>query len=89
MRALPMKPYGETWNIDDVVGCLIDLDEQVISYTQNGKDLGVAFSNFREKDETSGKFLSYCPAITTDKHVPILLNLGLDKIEYVQYVTSY
>jgi hypothetical protein len=33
-------------NIGDVVGCYLDLDNQTISYTLNGKDLGIAFSDF-------------------------------------------
>ncbi|KAJ3123503.1 hypothetical protein HK100_011586, partial [Physocladia obscura] len=37
--------YGEEWVEGDVIGALIDLDNQTISFFRNGTDLGVAFSN--------------------------------------------
>jgi len=33
-----------------IVGCTLDLDKKVISYSVNGKDLGVAFENVSETD---------------------------------------
>lgn len=30
-------------NVDDVVGIILDLDKRTLSYTLNGKDLGIAF----------------------------------------------
>jgi ATP-dependent RNA helicase DDX1 len=35
--------YGEAFGINDVIGCLIDLQRGEISFTKNGKNLGVAF----------------------------------------------
>ncbi|XP_067116368.1 heterogeneous nuclear ribonucleoprotein U [Osmerus mordax] len=40
------EDYGEGFDENDVVGCLINLDgpEAELSFTKNGKDLGVAYS---------------------------------------------
>lgn len=35
--------YGETFSDNDIIGCYLDKDNGIISYTKNGKDLGVAF----------------------------------------------
>jgi len=32
-----------SWTKNDIIGCCLDLDEKKISYSLNGKDLGVAF----------------------------------------------
>jgi Ca2+-binding EF-hand superfamily protein len=45
------------WSHGDVVGCLLDLDSGEISFTLNGKDLGVAFEDV---DPENG----ICPAAT-------------------------
>ncbi|KAM6979850.1 heterogeneous nuclear ribonucleoprotein U [Aplochiton taeniatus] len=40
------EAYGETFDEDDVVGCLLDFEggeEAELSFSKNGKDLGVAF----------------------------------------------
>ncbi|KAB5539657.1 hypothetical protein PHYPO_G00091530 [Pangasianodon hypophthalmus] len=44
------EDYGEAFDENDVVGCLInfDGDEVEISYSKNGKDLGVAFKVGKE-----------------------------------------
>ena len=34
---------GEPYGNGDVVGCTLDCDARTVSYTKNGKDLGVAF----------------------------------------------
>ncbi|KAI4877706.1 hypothetical protein NFI96_031908 [Prochilodus magdalenae] len=44
------EDYGETFDENDVVGCFVnfDGDEVEISYSKNGKDLGVAFKASKE-----------------------------------------
>jgi len=37
--------YGTTWQADDVVTCLLNLDDRNVSFMLNGKDLGIAFTN--------------------------------------------
>ena len=38
-------PYSEPYKVGDVIGCLYDQEKCEISFTKNGKLLGVAFSN--------------------------------------------
>ena len=40
--------YGEAFGKADVMGCYLDLDNEEIAYTKNGKDLGLAFQIRRE-----------------------------------------
>lgn len=35
--------YGETYGLNDVLGCYLDLDNGQIHYAKNGKHMGVAF----------------------------------------------
>ena len=37
--------YGDTFSTGDVIGCCLDLDACKISFSKNGTDLGIAFSN--------------------------------------------
>ena len=47
------EPYGEAFGNNDIIGCLLDLDNLEISFTKNGKHLGRAFSIFADlKKET-------------------------------------
>jgi len=39
--------YGQPWVSGDVIGCYADLDSGKISFSRNGADMGVAFSNIR------------------------------------------
>ena len=34
----------QAFGLNDVMGCYIDLDQGIIKYTKNGKDLGTAFN---------------------------------------------
>ena len=36
--------YGVAFGIGDIIGCTLDLDAGVVSFSKNGEDLGVAFS---------------------------------------------
>ncbi|MDP2438910.1 MAG: hypothetical protein Q8P67_24455 [archaeon] len=38
------EPYGQKWSAGDVVGCLLDIPNSEISFTLNGRPLGVAFA---------------------------------------------
>merc|ERR1719409_499184 len=35
--------YGEAYENGDIIGCLLDKDDQSITFYKNGRDLGVAF----------------------------------------------
>ena len=32
--------YGESFGLNDVIGCSLDMKSKTISYSKNGKDLG-------------------------------------------------
>lgn len=36
--------YGEKFDVGDIIGGMLDLDQGTISFSKNGKDLGVAFT---------------------------------------------
>lgn len=62
--------YGEAFGISDVIGCLLDLQKGEISFTKNGKNLGLAFKlNDQIKHET------FYPALVL-KNAEILFNFG-------------
>ncbi|XP_048584294.1 E3 ubiquitin-protein ligase RNF123 isoform X2 [Nematostella vectensis] len=63
--------YGEEWMAGDVIGCAIDLDEGTISYSRNGKHLGVAFDNVR-----FGPGFAYFPAVSLSYGESCHLNFG-------------
>jgi len=35
--------YGNSFGLNDVIGCALDLDNRVVSFYKNGQDLGKAF----------------------------------------------
>ena len=44
--------YGNAYGLNDVVGCSLDLDNQLVSFSKNGFDLGKAYDinpEFRNK----------------------------------------
>jgi hypothetical protein len=44
-------PWGARWTAGDVIGCMLDLDNRIMSFTLNGLteeiDMGVAFTDFQ------------------------------------------
>ena len=44
------EKYGEFFSTGDVVGCCLDLTAGAISFTKNGKDLGVAFTDISKEE---------------------------------------
>ena len=55
---------------NDVIGCLLDLDAPEMSFTKNGKPLGVAF---RPREGLAGRPLH--PAVCM-RNAELLLNFG-------------
>mmetsp|Transcript_175329 Transcript_175329/g.562407 ORF Transcript_175329/g.562407 Transcript_175329/m.562407 type:complete len:830 (-) Transcript_175329:90-2579(-) len=43
-RGRKFEDYGETFQAGDIIGCLLDREKHTVSFTKNGKDLGVAFT---------------------------------------------
>ena len=39
------EAYGESWEIGDIIGCYLNFANREISFSRNGKSLGIAFKN--------------------------------------------
>lgn len=62
--------YGEAFGLNDVIGCLLDLVNGEISFTKNGRNLGLAFKlNEQMKRET------FYPSVVL-KNAEMLFNFG-------------
>ncbi|KAF1782263.1 Sde2 N-terminal domain [Phytophthora cactorum] len=68
----------DSWSKNDVVGCLLDLDEGTVSFTRNGVDLGVAFRNVKYTSSDRGFF----PAISVEQTEILLVNIGSQPFLY-------
>lgn len=62
--------YGEAFGINDVIGCLLDIPKSEISFTKNGKNLGVAF---RIQDQMKNE--AFYPAVVL-KNAEMQFNFG-------------
>jgi len=67
--------YGEYWNNGDVIGCVLDLEAKTMSFYRNGKDMGVAFTNFNVGD---GMY----PAASLQKRQKCEFNFGKTAFKY-------
>ena len=70
--------YGIMWLSGDVIGCYLDLDNQTISYSLNGRNLGTSFKDF----VISG--WPIVPAINVGVHQLCNVNFGNKKFVYVR-----
>jgi len=62
-------PYGDYWNTNDYIGCLLDFDNLCMSYTKNGKSMGVAFKNIKIINP-------FLPCVSVYRGAKIEINLG-------------
>jgi len=68
--------YGEAFGINDVIGCLLDLQQMEISFTKNGKNLGIAFKILdQQRNET------FYPAVVL-KNAEMLFNFGETELKH-------
>lgn len=68
--------YGEAFGKNDVIGCMLDLDNFEISFTKNGQNLGVAFRIAgNQRNET------FYPALVL-KNAEMLFNFGKSEFKY-------
>ena len=51
-----VKIYGDSFSSGDIVGVTLDLNAGTLSFSKNGKDLGVAF------DKLFGELIRYNPS---------------------------
>nr|XP_006822492.1 PREDICTED: E3 ubiquitin-protein ligase RNF123-like [Saccoglossus kowalevskii] len=69
--------YGDEWQTGDVVSCMIDADNGIISFARNGKNLGVAYDNVK-----LGQGYAYFPAISLSFNENIQANFGATPLRY-------
>eukprot|EP00644_Phytophthora_capsici_P016308 jgi/Phyca11/535316/estExt2_fgenesh1_pg.C_PHYCAscaffold_340035 len=74
------EEYAATdpWGKNDVIGCLLDLDEGTVAFTKNGVELGVAFRNVKHTSSDEGFF----PAISVEQTEILLVNIGSQPFAY-------
>lgn len=75
-HAKSFADYGEPYGLHDTIGCLLDLDARQLSYTKNGKNLGVAFDI---APHLQGQVLF--PAISL-KNAELIMNFGATPFKY-------
>lgn len=63
--------YGNLWDVGDIIGVCIDLENRIIEYFLNGEKLGVAF-----KDLEIGQNIAYFPGISLSKGEKCYFNFG-------------
>ncbi|EDW44456.1 ATP-dependent RNA helicase Ddx1 [Drosophila sechellia] len=68
--------YGEAFGKADVIGCLLDLQRQEVSFTKNGQNLGVAF---RLPDNLAKE--TFYPAVVL-KNAEMQFNFGKTDFKY-------
>ncbi|XP_059622379.1 ATP-dependent RNA helicase Ddx1 [Phlebotomus argentipes] len=68
--------YGEAFGINDVIGCLLDLQAHEVRFIKNGKDLGVAF-NVPDFLRTE----TFYPAVVL-KNAEMLFNFGEEAFKH-------
>ncbi|XP_055693754.1 ATP-dependent RNA helicase Ddx1 [Lutzomyia longipalpis] len=68
--------YGEAFGINDVIGCLLDLQGNEVKFMKNGKDLGVAF---RVPDNLRTE--TFYPAVVL-KNAEMLFNFGEEAFKH-------
>lgn len=69
--------YGKFWEIGDVIGCCIDLDEKYIEYFLNGVSLGIAFG-----DIPVGENIAYFPGVSLSEAEIVTLNFGYSGLQH-------
>ena len=65
------KEYGTLWDIGDVIGVCIDLDEKFIEYYHNGNRLGIAHENIQ-----TGQNYAYFPGASISNCESCTFNFG-------------
>lgn len=72
------ESYGQPWVVGDVIGCCIDLDEDLILFYRNGVSLGIAFAGIRKMNQGLG----YFPAVSLSQGERCDLNFGARPFKY-------
>ncbi|CAL4094240.1 unnamed protein product, partial [Meganyctiphanes norvegica] len=72
--------YGEMWQCGDIISCTMDLDEGVVHFFRNGRDLGAAFTNVK-----MGPGVAYFPAVSLALGENLIINFGATPFRYPQH----
>ena len=84
--------YGgaHRWSTGDVIGCLLDIEKGIVSFTLNGEALGVAFNNVTRSNENKNenKKATYYPACSLEANQSLRINLGQRSFAFDSVVTS-
>ncbi|XP_052827801.1 ryanodine receptor isoform X7 [Octopus bimaculoides] len=81
------EPYGKCWQAGDVIGCMLDLNDKIITFSLNGELMMDALGQeiaFRNIDTNEG----YVPAFTFGAHQQARVSFGQD-INKLKYFTCY
>ncbi|KAF1322680.1 hypothetical protein FI667_g11101, partial [Globisporangium splendens] len=68
--------YGMPWEKNDVIGCMLDLDEGTISFSKNGEAMEAAFDGIKCLDTDNLKQKGFFPAISVEQTEILLVNIG-------------
>jgi len=71
------KHYGRIWDIGDILGVAINLDDQQIEFFLNGVSLGVAYTNV-----PIGENIAYFPSISFSCYEKCTFNFGKAPFNY-------
>lgn len=66
--------YGDRWKTGDVIGCILDFNQNHMRFYRNGVDLGVAYSDLQVS--STHPLSSLVPAISLERGEIIVINLG-------------
>lgn len=70
------SPYGDTkWKEDDIVGCYLDIENRLMSFSLNGKNYGHVCSNFNVVD-------SMTPGLSMSHRQECCFNFGSTAFKY-------
>ncbi|XP_013113066.2 E3 ubiquitin-protein ligase RNF123 isoform X2 [Stomoxys calcitrans] len=69
--------YGEKWQIGDIIGVTLDIEQEEITYYRNGISMGVAFSKLEK-----GPGITFFPAISLGYNQSVQANFGNSPFKY-------
>ncbi|XP_061398037.1 E3 ubiquitin-protein ligase RNF123 [Musca vetustissima] len=69
--------YGEKWQVGDIIGITLDIENEEITYYRNGISMGVAFSKLEK-----GPGITFFPAISLGYNQSVQANFGNNPFKY-------
>lgn len=84
-KVYPRSAYGTSYNATNTIGIAIDMDKGEISFTKDGVDLGVAFSNLKDL----GEIKLYVSTSTTGGNESLTIVDDLEKMKYSNFAKNF